>query len=189
LGRNPSILPEFGLFFERARLDSTSQNGGETGKMERDKRIELSPPPWQGGVLPLYESRVLVMPEVFIARPLTSDKPATKACFGRERTHFDGGRVFHKFWTELAARLIDFHDARGFNDGRFLLALGEAFGAVAVDIDAAEFLTVVVIHGDLPMAVLASAVALKTAGTFRFRLGILFFHDGVALNAPDYKEI
>jgi hypothetical protein len=25
--------------------------------MERDKRIELSPPPWQGGVLPLYESR------------------------------------------------------------------------------------------------------------------------------------
>ena len=26
--------------------------------MERDKRIELSPPPWQGGVLPLYESRV-----------------------------------------------------------------------------------------------------------------------------------
>jgi hypothetical protein len=27
------------------------------GNMERDKRIELSPPPWQGGVLPLYESR------------------------------------------------------------------------------------------------------------------------------------
>jgi hypothetical protein len=26
-------------------------------KLERDKRIELSPPPWQGGVLPLYESR------------------------------------------------------------------------------------------------------------------------------------
>ena len=25
--------------------------------MERDNRIELSPPPWQGGVLPLYESR------------------------------------------------------------------------------------------------------------------------------------
>src|ERR1700683_4018880 len=27
--------------------------------MERDKGIEPSPPPWQGGVLPLYESREL----------------------------------------------------------------------------------------------------------------------------------
>ena len=29
----------------------------EKKSMERDKGIEPSPPPWQGGVLPLYESR------------------------------------------------------------------------------------------------------------------------------------
>jgi hypothetical protein len=32
-------------------------NDGEN-ILERDKRIELSPRPWQGRVLPLYESRV-----------------------------------------------------------------------------------------------------------------------------------
>src|SRR5271154_3010523 len=50
--------------------------------MERDKRIELSPPPWQGGVLPLYESRLRddrTSPEAFIARRLERDKARSEA--------------------------------------------------------------------------------------------------------------
>ncbi len=27
--------------------------------LERDTRIELAPPPWEGGILPLYKSRVI----------------------------------------------------------------------------------------------------------------------------------
>jgi hypothetical protein len=93
------------------------------------------------------------------------------------------------FRERRAARLINFHDTRGFHDGRFLLALGKALGAFAINIHAPKFLAVVVVDGDLPMAMLASAVALKPAGTLvRFWLGTLFFHDGVALNAPDYKK-
>jgi hypothetical protein len=94
------------------------------------------------------------------------------------------------FRERRAAQLINFHDTRGFNDGRFLLSLGKTLGPFAINIDAAELLAVVVIDGDLPMAMLAPAVALKPAGTFvSFCLGTLFFHGGVALNAPDYKNL
>ena len=114
----------------------------------------------------------------------------------RSGFHSASGRIspiaanYSIFRERLAARLINFHDTRGFNDGRFLLALGKALGAFAIDIDAAELLAVMVIDGDLPMAMLASAIALKPAGTLiRFWLGTLLFHVGVALNAPDYKNL
>jgi len=60
--------------------------------------------------------------------------------------------------------LIHFHNTCGFYHGRLLLALGEALGALAVDIHSGEFLPVVIIHCDLPVLVLAPAVAVKPAG-------------------------
>ena len=132
-----------------------------------------------------------LLSEAFIARRSRSDKCGAAARF---TTRADGFRLPRRsiqfFGERLAARLINFHDTRGFNDGRFLLALGKTLGAFAINIDAAELLAVVVIDGDLPMAMLAPAVALKPAGTLvRFWLGSLFFHGGMALNAPDYKNL
>jgi hypothetical protein len=92
------------------------------------------------------------------------------------------------YGAKLAVSLIDFHDPSCLHDGRFFLAFGKPLGALAIDIDATEFLAVVIIHSDLPMAMLASAVAAEPARTFAFCLGSLFFHDGMALNAPDYRN-
>ena len=132
-----------------------------------------------------------LLSEAFIARRSRSDKCGAAA---RSTTRADGFRLRRRsiqfFGERLAARLINFHDTRGFNDGRFLLALGKALGAFAIDIDAAELLAVMVIDGDLPMAMLTSAVALKSASAFiSFWLGTLFFHDGLALSASDYKNL
>ena len=63
--------------------------------------------------------------------------------------------------------LVDFHNARGFHDGRFLLAFREFLRAFTVDIDAGEFFAVRVIHGDLPVVVLPPAIALHAACLFR----------------------
>jgi hypothetical protein len=127
-------------------------------KLERDNRIELSPPPWQGGVLPLYESRktkdlhrrkfIAWRPQAHKALQQTTPFPA--GADGRPRSGYNG--------------LIHFHDTGGFYHGRLLLALGEALGALAVDIHSGEFLPVVIIHCDLPVLVLAPAVAVKPAG-------------------------
>jgi hypothetical protein len=137
--------------------------------MERDKRIELSPPPWQGGVLPLYESRVPQnYPQIFI----TCRPPALKcarACFAQEADARKADAPLRQnekrpnFAAKLAARLIDFHDTRRFHDRRLLLAFGKPFGPLAIDVHAPELFAVMVVHGDLPMAVLAPAVALKPA--------------------------
>jgi hypothetical protein len=64
-----------------ARATGTNSRDGSE-EMERDKRIELSPPPWQGGVLPLYESRLRnddASPEAFIACRLRRDKTRAEA--------------------------------------------------------------------------------------------------------------
>ena len=127
-------------------------------KLERDNRIELSPPPWQGGVLPLYESRktkdldrrkfIAWRPQAHKALQQTTPFPAGPE--GRPRSGYNA--------------LIHFHDAGGFHDGRLLLALREALRPLAVDIHSGEFLPVVIIHCDLPVLVLAPAVAMKPAG-------------------------
>ena len=56
---------------------------GFRGHMERDKGIEPSPPPWQGGVLPLYESRNRSQSNccLFIARAAEA-KQATAQRYG-----------------------------------------------------------------------------------------------------------
>jgi hypothetical protein len=65
-----------------------------------------------------------------------------------------------------AIRLVHFQNASRFHDGRLLLAFGKPLGAFAIDIDAAELLTVLVIHRDLPMAVFAPSVTVEPAGAF-----------------------
>lgn len=67
-------------------------------------------------------------------------------------------------------RSVDLDDTGAFNDGRFFLPFGEVLGALAVDIDARKFFTVVVINGDLPVAVLSPAVPLETGGIPSFLL-------------------
>ena len=70
--------------------------------------------------------------------------------------------------------LIDFDDPGAFYDRRFLLPLRKALRTVAVDINAGEFLTVMVVDRYLPMAVLAPAILLELGRT----PCLLFRHDG-----------
>jgi hypothetical protein len=71
---------------------------------------------------------------------------------------------------------VDFQDARRFHHGRLLLAFGESLGAFSINVNASELLSVVIVNGHLPVAMLASAVLVKTAG---FPTPLLF-HDGLA---------
>lgn len=75
-----------------------------------------------------------------------------------------------------ASRLVDFDYAGAFYYGRFFLARGEILGALTVDIDARELLSVVIINRDLPMAVLTPAVLVEPGRTPCF----LLRHDGLA---------
>jgi hypothetical protein len=122
--------------------------------MERDNRIELSPPPWQGGVLPLYESRIRSDFAVrsFIARTSAPSKAAHNVqAMISEVTDF--------------TRSVDFHYACALDDGRFFLPFGEILGALTVDINASELLSVMVVNSHLPMAVLSPAVLVELGRT------------------------
>jgi hypothetical protein len=68
-------------------------------------------------------------------------------------------------------RLIDFHDASGLDDWRFLLPLGKLLSAIAVYINAGKFFAVSIVHSDLPVVVLTSFVALHAAGLLELLLG------------------
>jgi hypothetical protein len=126
--------------------------------MERDKGIEPSPPPWQGGVLPLYESRMrsILAVHLFIACSITASK-STREIRG-------------------CLRSIDLDNAGALDDRRFFLPLGEMLGALAVDINPCEFFTVVVVDSHLPMAVLSPAVLVESGGIPSFLLA----HDNFA---------
>jgi hypothetical protein len=162
--------------------------------MERDKRIELSPPPWQGGVLPLYESRLRsdpVLPVAFIACSIPTNKTRTEAKgTDREGVHPLRQRVPGFQVEKPASRLIHFQNSSRFHHRRLLLAFGEPFGAFAIDVYATELLAVVVIHCDLPVSVFASSVLVEPAGALGsgFCLRRLLFHDGLDLNARDYRK-
>jgi hypothetical protein len=79
------------------------------------------------------------------------------------------------------AMLVHFHDSRGLHDRRLLLAIGKPRGSLAVNVDAGEFLAVVVIHGHLPVTVFPPTVAVHAIGPFALRglFGLLFFHVAV----------
>jgi hypothetical protein len=69
-------------------------------------------------------------------------------------------------------RLVNFHDARRLDYRRFFLPLRKLLRALAVYIDACEFLAVRVVNGNLPMVVFAPFIVAHSAGFLR--LG--FFH-------------
>jgi len=66
--------------------------------------------------------------------------------------------------------LINFHDSSGLDDRGFLLALGKLLGAITVNVNAGKFFAVGVVHGDLPVMVLATLVALHAAGLLELML-------------------
>jgi hypothetical protein len=129
----------------------------EEEDLERDKRIELSPPPWQGGVLPLYESRPGKRIECFYSTRL-ADRQVSRdlALLGWS------GRLTRR--RKIPRESINFEDTRCFHDRRFFLPLGEALGALAVDVHTRELLAIVIVNGDLPVAVLAAAISTKAPG-------------------------
>jgi hypothetical protein len=63
--------------------------------------------------------------------------------------------------------LIHFGDASGPNYGRPLLALGKPNSPIAIGINASEFLAIIVIHGDLPVPMLATLVAMEATVSIR----------------------
>jgi hypothetical protein len=132
-------------------------------KVERDKGIEPSPRPWQGRVLPLYESRSIAIaatPVEFIPRRRHPDKASNEASCARIKWDTTAATTARARETLVPASLIHFEDASSFHDRRFLLARGKALGAIAIDIHSGKLLAIIVIHGYLPVAVFASAIPL-----------------------------
>ena len=129
-------------------------------ELERDNRIELSPPPWQGGVLPLYESRKTK--DLDRHEFITWQRKAHKAL---QRT-----RPCKLLLVVISPPRrgyvvsIHFHDAGSFHNGRLLLPLGKALGPFPINVYPGKFLAVVIVNGDLPVLMLAPAVAMKPAG-------------------------
>jgi hypothetical protein len=80
--------------------------------------------------------------------------------------------------------LIDLENASRFDDRGFLLAVGKALGTFAINIDTGELLAVVVVHGDLPVAVFATLIVAEPAGF----LCLLLFHYEKVLEAIDYGK-
>jgi hypothetical protein len=60
--------------------------------------------------------------------------------------------------------LINFHNARGFDDRGFLLPVGKLLGAIAINVHTSKLFAVGVVHGYLPVVVLTTLVALHAAG-------------------------
>jgi hypothetical protein len=64
--------------------------------------------------------------------------------------------------------LIHFDNTSGANYWGCFLALGKPSSPIAIDINAREFLAVIVVHGDSPVPVLATPVAMEATVRFRF---------------------
>jgi hypothetical protein len=93
--------------------------------------------------------------------------------FGRGRKNGrGGGRVGYVARAPAPPEweLINFHDSSGLDDRRFLLPLGKLLGAITVNINAGKFFAVGIVHGDLPMVVLATLVTLHAAGLLKLML-------------------
>jgi hypothetical protein len=162
--------------------------------MERDKRIELSPPPWQGGVLPLYESRLrsddAPTQNIYSMALMEGQERAGNANPERKTAENSDRRERERPSKKNATRLIDFHDARCFHDRRFLLAFGKPLSTFAVNIDAGELFAVVIVHGYLPVTMFTPSILVEPAGTLFScpRFSLRFLHDDMALDARDYGK-
>lgn len=83
------------------------------------------------------------------------------------RAHFftGGTMVPHARIPATPKELVDFDDASGLHDGRFLLSLGEARRAFPIDINSRELLSVMVVDRNLPVTVLAAPIAPESRAT------------------------
>jgi hypothetical protein len=124
--------------------------------MERPRGLEPPPTAWQAVVLPLYYGRETINPvaETFIARETPLNKGAKTHPFPEHSI-----RPRSKARRCSPVRLIDFDDSSRLHDRRLFLSVGEARRALPVDVNAREFFSVMVVHGNLPMTVLAAPVA------------------------------
>jgi hypothetical protein len=98
---------------------------------------------------------------------------AIAMAFGRGRKNGrGGGRVGYVARAPAPPEweLINFHDSSGLDDRGFLLPLGKLLGAITVNINAGKFFAVGIVHGDLPMVVLATLVTLHAAGLLKLML-------------------
>jgi len=102
----------------------------------------------------------------FIARPRSREQDFGLDPVGGSilRQRRDEERPPAKAIERPATRSVDFHDAGCFHDRRFLLAFGKVLGAFAINVHARELLTVVVVHRNLPVAMLTPAVPVEPAG-------------------------
>jgi|SRR5580698_4137653 hypothetical protein len=133
-----------------------------------------------------------MLPVAFIACRIPTNKART-AAQGTDRggAHPQTQGVPDSQVEKPASRLIHFQNSSRLHDRRLLLTFGEPLGAFAINVYTTELLAIVVIHGNLPVAVLASTVLVEPVGTFRFGLCLrrLLFHDGLDLNdVRDYGK-
>jgi|ERR1700722_1346612 len=86
----------------------------------------------------------------------------------RGREKWKGRRASSPYQMRALAppnrELINFHNSSGFDDRGFLLPVGKLLGAVAINVNASKLFAVGVVHGNLPVMVLAPLVAFHAAG-------------------------
>ncbi len=145
---------------------------GLSARMERDKGIEPSPRPWQGRVLPLYESRL----DKNIYSTGGGERQGADNRARRKRQP-NAVRPGPHPRSRCPLRIngpdrssVHFSDASGLNDGRSFLTLGEMLGALAIDVYSSELLTIVIIDSDLPVLVFAAPVAVESSSPFLLSL-------------------
>ena len=119
--------------------------------MERDKGIEPSPRPWQGRVLPLYESRATTFVQFDIYNMAAKGSQGKRGRRASRCEPLAGG-------DESG---VDFANASRFHKRRFFLTLREFFGAFAIHVDTRELFAVGVVDGHLPVTVSTSPVGLE----------------------------
>jgi hypothetical protein len=156
-------------------LDRVLVGLGEAGKyreMERPRGIEPPPTAWQAVVRPLYYGRISVGANVlfYSTPPITGQGPGgsirSETITG---THIQGtsGPSGFLTWSAAATRRkgasVNLEDAGGTNDRRLFLPLRKSIGALAVDIDPGKLFTVLIVDGNLPVAVLAPPVFFEPA--------------------------
>ena len=175
-----------GFAFGRRRVKLGPVNKW-SGIRESNSRLHLGKVAYYHYTNPAYGATTR-RPKTFIAWRSRGDKSAPETRIrteNRRKLRQEGaGEAEQK---KPATLLIDFHDARGFHDRRFLLAFGKPLSTFAVNIDASELFAVVIVHGYLPVAMFTPSILVEPARTLFFCPGfnLRFLHDEMALDAGD----
>jgi hypothetical protein len=169
---------------QRRKLNSAPRKRARSGKFGRT-RVRRSAPCGSPAYLysmPAEEGQGRAQGEKgcrsILEHGITRDSPQ-KGGYQRGHREHKGRRqgeklqpeqeMAHSHGAPVRLRLIHFGDAGAFDDGGALLTRGELGSLLAVDVDASEFLAVLVKDRDLPMAMLAAAIAVKPRASLPFR--------------------